>query len=98
MSWNKLGTFVFPNRISRETGTELIKTHKTPDCPGENQNDCHPYLRTTKLSIQKSFIHPTECIAVGSRNKQRLFPYTALPLFCITETEFLLRDMNSVFK
>ena len=98
MSWNKLGTFVFRNRISRETGTELIKTHKTPECPGENQDDYDPYLRTTKLSTQKYFIHPTECIAVGSRNKQRLFPCTALTLFCITEMECLLRGRNSVFK
>jgi hypothetical protein len=68
MSWNKQGTFVVPNRISQETGTELIKTYKTPDCPEENQDDCDPYLRTTKLSNQKSFIRPTECVAAGSLN------------------------------
>jgi len=98
MSWNKLGTFVAPNRISQKTGTELIKTHKTLDCPEKTRTIEIRILHTTKLSIHKSFLHPTECVAVGSRNKQRLFPYTALTLFCITETECSLRGTNSVFK
>jgi len=74
MSWDKLGTFVVPNRISQETGTELTKTHKNPGLSRENNDDSDPNLRSTKLIIQKSFIHPTECFAVRSRNKQRLFP------------------------
>jgi hypothetical protein len=39
MSWNELGTFVVPNRISQEPGTELIKTHKTLDCPGKTRTN-----------------------------------------------------------
>jgi hypothetical protein len=37
MSWNKLGTFVVPNRISQLIDTELIKTYKTPDCLGNTK-------------------------------------------------------------
>jgi hypothetical protein len=72
MTWNKPGTFVVLNRISQDSGTEIIKTHKTLTVPGK-LGRVGLYLRTTEPSIQKSYIQP-----VGSQNKQRLFSCTVL--------------------
>ena len=87
MTYNKPGTFVVPNPISQDTGSEFIKTHKTQTVPGKpgRMGSVFTYHQTQYSEIIYS-PYRMYCCWITAQTAI-ISSYSNDWLFCITETE-----------